>query len=270
MNNKTERTSLHTKAISTSIRSKDFWRLYILAVLIVFCSVFYYFGEIVDLMGWESLRWDFFYSVHDIHRMLFIVPIVYAGYVLGTRATILVTLVVAGICAPRALFISPYPDPIIRPLIFIVVAGSLGCLAAMVRTKLTKRTSTATIMKREIDKLLALSDQRQEGMLIIGPDYQIRHINSTMQMHFGEITNPFCYKYLRGQDEPCQDICKLPEVLAGTVKQWKYILSDGHVFEVLASPYIDADGVNCLYATFRDINTGESEDNGEPESEEQV
>lgn len=270
MNNKTERASLYRKAITASLRNKDFWRLYILAVLLVFCSIFYYFGEIIDLAGWKNLRLDFFYGVHDVHRLLFIIPIVYAGYVLGTRATILVTLVVGGICTPRALFISPYPDPILRPLIFIMIAGSLGYLAALLRTRLAKRTFTETMMKREIDRLSALSDQMQEGILIISPDYHIRHFNSTMQKYFGEVTSPFCYKYLRGLDEPCRDICKLPEVLAGAIKQWKYILSDDRVFEVLASPYVDADGKVCLYATFRDIKTGESEDDGEPESEEQV
>jgi len=255
------------KALSTTIRSKDFWRLYILAVLMVFCSIFYYFGEIVDLTGWESLRWSFFYGVHDIHRLLFLIPIIYTGYVFGTRAVILVTIVVVGICTPRALFISPFPHPILRPLVFILIAGTLGYLAALVRTRMKRRGYLESTMKREIDRLSALSDRMEEGVVIIGPDYRMRYFNSSIRGYIGEVTSPYCYKYLRGLDEPCGEVCKLSEVLAGAVRRWRYELPDGRVFEVLASPCIDADGVVCQYATFRD--TMAHEESGKRASEQQ-
>ena len=69
------------------LRSRDFYKLYTLGILMVYCILFYYFGEIIDFFGWESLRWGFFYSVHDIHRLLFLAPIIYSAYYFGIRAT---------------------------------------------------------------------------------------------------------------------------------------------------------------------------------------
>ncbi len=255
------------KALSIAIRSKDFWRLYILAVLMVFCSIFYYFGEIVDLVGWQGSRWDFFYGIHDIHRLLFLIPIIYTGYVFGTRATVLVTIIVVGICIPRALFISPFAHPLLRLLVFILIAGALGYLAALVRTRMKRRGYLESMMRREIGRLSALSDRMEEGIILIGPDYRIRYSNSSMRLYFGEVTSPYCYQYLRGLDEPCGEVCKLSEVLAGAVRRWRHELPDGGVFEVLASPYIDADGAVCQYATFRD--TMVHEERGKRASEQQ-
>lgn len=255
------------KVLSTAIRNRDFWRLYILAVLMVFCSIFYYFGEIVDLVGWDSTRWSFFYGVHDIHRLLFLIPIVYTGYIFGARAVVLVTIVVVGIFMPRALFISPFEHPILRPLFFILIAGTLGYLASLVRVRMKRRGYLESRMRREIDRLSALSDRIEEGILIIGPDYRIRYFNNSMQRNFGEVTSPYCYTYLRGLDVPCGEVCKLSEVLAGAVRRWQYELPDGRVFEVLASPYIDTDGAACQYATFRD--TMVQEERGKRVSEQQ-
>jgi hypothetical protein len=41
--------------------------------------------------------------------------------------------------------------------------------------------------------------------------------------------------------------------LNGQVEQWQYTFSNGKTFELLASPYVDADGVVCQLATYRDI-----------------
>ena len=235
-------------------RSDAFRRLCILGLLLGCCSAFYYFGEIVDFAGWESLRWSFFYTVHDIHRLLFLIPIVYAGWALGARAAILTTVISVGVCLPRALFISPYPDPILRPVLFILIAGTLGHLAAKARSTLKQRSYLEATLRREIDRLSAISEGMAEGILIIGPDHRIRYFNRSMRRDFGEITgSPCCYQYLRGLDGPCADICKLPEVMHGAVTHCEYELPNGRIYDVLASPYVDSDGVVCQLSSFRDV-----------------
>ncbi|OGO07660.1 MAG: hypothetical protein A2Y92_01585 [Chloroflexi bacterium RBG_13_57_8] len=96
-------------------------------------SLFYYFGEIVDLAGWDALRWEFFYSVHDVHRLVFLIPIIYAAYVFGFKASIIISVISLMVFLPRALFISAYPNALARMLIFILISGSLGCLVAVLR-----------------------------------------------------------------------------------------------------------------------------------------
>jgi hypothetical protein len=109
-------------------RNRDNYRLLILALMMLLCTLLYYFGELVDFLGWEALRWNFFYSVHDAHRLLFLAPIIYAGYLFGARAAIIITVVSVNIFLPRALFISPFPDPLPRTVLFIIIAGVIGYL----------------------------------------------------------------------------------------------------------------------------------------------
>jgi hypothetical protein len=109
-------------------RYRDDYRLLMLGLMMLLCALFYYFGELVDLLGWETLRWHFFYSVHDFHRLLFLAPIVYAGYFFGVRAAIIITVISVNIFLPRALFISPFPDPLPRTVLFIIIVGVIGYL----------------------------------------------------------------------------------------------------------------------------------------------
>jgi ABC-type spermidine/putrescine transport system permease subunit I len=109
-------------------RNLDNWRLLILGLMMLFCTLFYYFGELANFLGWGALRWHFFYSVHDFHRLLFLAPIVYAGYFFGVRAAIIITVISVNIFLPRALFISPFPDPLSRTVLFIIIAGVIGYL----------------------------------------------------------------------------------------------------------------------------------------------
>ena len=109
---------------------RENYKLFILPLLLVVCTLFYYFGELVDWAAWDSLRNNFFYGIHDVHRLLFLAPIVYAGYTARVKGAIIVTLVSFIIFLPRAFFISPYPDPLLRMIIFVLFAGVIGYLVA--------------------------------------------------------------------------------------------------------------------------------------------
>ncbi|UCB43649.1 MAG: PAS domain-containing protein [Dehalococcoidales bacterium] len=239
--------------LTTSAKKRDFQHLGILALMMVFCSVFYYFGEIIDLTGWEGLRWSFFYSVHDVHRLLFLIPIIYAGYFLGYKATALVTIVAVGTCLPRALFISTFPDPLLRPVLFIIVASVLGYFAARVRDLSKKQHRSKVLLNNKIDRLSAILEGIGIGVLIIGPDYSIRFYNRNLIRDFGEVTKSHCYEYLHGLDAPCHPVCKLSDVINGAVERWEYVFPDGRTFEISASPHIDSDGVTCQLSVLRDI-----------------
>jgi len=216
-----------------------------MTILFAFCTLFYYLSELLDLAGWDASRWGFFYGVHDIHRLLFLAPIIYAGFFFGRRAAIVITIIAVGICLPRALFISPFPDPILRPVLFMIIAGSLGYLTAIARNRSERCSQLEALLKSERDKLSKILDGVEEGVLIIGPDYRIRFMNPSMVRDFGEGVNSPCYKYLHNIDAPCDQICKLPSVIKGTVEKWEYNFPDGRTYQVLASPCVDSDGVVC-------------------------
>ena len=103
------------------------------------------------------------------------------------------------------------------------------------------------------DKLLGILGRMGDGILITSPDYKIRFMNSNMIRDFGEGIGSHCYKYLHNLESPCDQVCKLPNVIAGEVERWEYNFPDGRIYEVLASPYLDTDGVVCQLTTFRNI-----------------
>ena len=121
-----------------SLPRKTVGRFYLLVAQYFICAIFYYLGEIFTLAGLDFTGWDFLYGVHYFHRLLFLEPIIYAGYVFGMRAVIIVTIIVVNTMLPRALLISSFPDPLLRMLLFIIVAATIGYLTARVHQKMRR------------------------------------------------------------------------------------------------------------------------------------
>jgi PAS domain-containing protein len=242
-----------SKVVKAGLNDRMFRRLYVLGLLIFFCTLFYYFGEIVDYFKLDSLRWDIFYAVHDVHRLLFMAPILYAAYAFGVRATVIITLISGGIWMPRAIFFSPYPSPLMRAVLFFVVEGTIGYLTASILNKNKSIGKLEREVQAERDRLQGILKRMSDGVVMIGPDYKIRFANEVMTRTFGVADGLPCYKYIYHLVEPCGNQCHLQEVINGNTARWEYLFPDGTVFEVEASPYVDSDGVVCQLATYRDI-----------------
>jgi len=250
---KVDKPTVGRQTILAVLRSRNPYSFYTLFLLWGCCTLFYYFGELVDFAGWEALRWNFFYGVHDIHRLFFLAPIIYAGYVFGVKAAVIITIVAVMTFLPRALFISPFPDPILRTVLFAIIAGVMGYLTATTRRESERRSRLEALLISERDAMLGILERMEEGVLITGPDYRIRFMNPNMIRDFGEGTGSHCYECLCRFDEPCHQICKLPKVINGAIERWEYSFPDGRTYEVLASPYIDSDETVCQLTTFRNI-----------------
>jgi len=234
------------------LRRRDFHRSFI-TFLFVYYSIVYYFGELVDLAGWEALRWDFFYGVHDVHRLFFLIPVIYTGYIFRVKWALITTLASFIVFLPRALIISPFTDPTIRMVLFTIVAGIMGTLTGMVHNESERRSRLEALIESERDKLLGILERMEDGVLLIGPDYRIRFTNPSMVREFGEGTGSYCYEYLHDFDSPCDQTCKLPNVIGGTTERLEYNFTDGRTYDVIASPFTDSDGEVCQLATFRNI-----------------
>ena len=230
------------------------FRLFILPLLLIICSLFYYFGELVDWAAWDAVRKEFFYGVHDVHRLLFLAPIIYAGYKGRVQGALIVIMLTFVIFLPRALFISPYPDPFLRMLLFVIFAGVIGVLVGTIRNQATKRRQLEAMISSERDKLVRIVDGMADGVVITGPDYRIRFLNSKMVNAFGKGMGLTCYKYLRNADAPCQQECHIPDVINNEeIQKWECSFPDGKTYEVMAAPYVDTDGSVCQISIFRDI-----------------
>jgi len=235
------------------LTSRDFVRFYILVSLFGICSLIYYYGELVDWAGWKVIDHGFFYGVHDIQRLLFLIPVVYAGYFYRIGGALTVTMAAFVVFLPRAIMVSSYPDPVLRPAIFTLVGGAVGVLIGLVRNEAERRSRLESLVRGERDRMLAMLENMDEGVLIAGPDYTIRFLNQSMKKDFGDGIGLTCYQYLHSFDEPCGGLCRLSEVVGGKVEKWEYNFPDGRTFEVVGSPFADSDGTMCQLATFRNI-----------------
>lgn len=246
-------------SVISFVTSRNAFSFYYLFYMWGILTLFYYFGELADYAGWEALKWSFFYTVHDVHRLLFLIPILYAGYVFGVRAVIIITIITTATFLPRALFISPYPDPLARMLVFVIAAGIMGYLTAYARRESKRHKKTAALLTDERNKVRGILERMEDGVLVISPDYKVRYMNPTMVKYFGEGCGKHCYETLKNLNGPCEDICHLDDVIKGKIAKWEHEFPDGRSYEVVASPYRDTDGVICQLTIFknlsREINT---------------
>jgi PAS domain S-box-containing protein len=107
----------------------------ITVLLLLFCTVFYYLGEIMGYFGLTVGGWIFLDTVHDLHRLLFLCAIIYASIAFRVRGAIIATIITFLLLLPRALLISQYPDPVVRVVVFIIFALVSGILMGMARNQ---------------------------------------------------------------------------------------------------------------------------------------
>ena len=110
--------------VSRGVRSPHFW---IIAALMAVLTLVYYAGY-TSLAHLGSFFTDAF--PHDLHRTLFLIPIIYAAIAFRVRGALGASLVFLCIMLPRSVY-SPYADPLVRPLIFALFTVFMGMLAGM-------------------------------------------------------------------------------------------------------------------------------------------
>ena len=111
------------------VRNRHFWGIVvIMAALIVFYNANY-----IDLANWFPWLKEVFTTefIHDLHRSLFLIPLLYAGAMFRVRGAIACWLVFLAAVMPRALYFSPYPDSLPRTVTFSLMALLAGMLIAL-------------------------------------------------------------------------------------------------------------------------------------------
>ena len=140
--------------------------------------------------------------------------------------------------------------------------GGLAALLAMVSSVLGPFTGgneaewtlyLEKALKAERDRLMAMLNTMEEGVAIIGADHKIRFMNPSMVRDFSNGVGDYCYRHLYGFDEPCDEVCKLPQVIRGSTERWDHTFADGRTYDMIAAPFADSDESPCMLATFRNV-----------------
>jgi len=128
------------------------------ASLFAVCGLFYYFGQVADLLNWQWFRWDIWYTVHDFHRLLFLAPIILGGWYFGYKGVAVISLLTIIIFIPRALWFSPFPDSLTRALLMGAAEGIGGCLVIFIWRRKGVQTSSPGEPGETVEETYAVAD----------------------------------------------------------------------------------------------------------------
>jgi signal transduction histidine kinase len=147
--------------VSRGIRSPHFW---VIAALMVILSLIYYAGYTPLAQLGNFFTNDF---PHDLHRTLFLIPIIYASIAFRVRGALVTSSVFLCVMLPRT-FYSPYADPLGRPLLFVLFTASLGVLAAMLIDQVEKERKAhaeLNIAHQELSAYVRKLEESQEQLI---------------------------------------------------------------------------------------------------------
>ncbi len=159
--------------------------IWYITIIMVVCSIFYYLDTILELMGWMRPQWGVLYTVHDLHRLLFFIPVVYASYIFRVRGAIVTTLISMLIFLPRAILISPYPEPVLRPIAFVIILGGVGILVSKLLDSITKHKRAEQALRESEEKYRQLIESIHEGIWVIDKDACTTFVNPRMAEMLG-------------------------------------------------------------------------------------
>ena len=141
------------------VRSPHFW---IITVLMIVCASIYYVEQ-TPLINIPPFNYSFFTSIHDLHRTLFFIPIVYAALVFRVRGSLIASFAFLCVVLPRALLFSPYPNPLLRPLLFVTFASFIGLLLATHLNRIEKERKTRAELSAAYQELSEYDRHLQES-----------------------------------------------------------------------------------------------------------
>jgi len=136
-------------------------------MLFAACLLFYYFDEVLSIFKLNFRYSEIFYTVHDLHRILFLAPIVYASYHFGIKGAVASAALIFLLFLPRAIFVSPYPNPFLRMFSFCVLACIIGVLTARVTAALYANETRFRELFDNIGSGVAVYETHDDGNTFI-------------------------------------------------------------------------------------------------------
>jgi len=240
-----------------------------IAVLVVVFSITYYAGQLG--IAWFPFGERFLANeyAHDVHRSLFLIPMVYTAIVFRFKGALFISIVVFIILLPRGLFYSPIPDPLLRPVVFAMVSSLATIALGLERDRRIREAKTLEELTLSTDLLQAsrtrykdLFDSATDAIIIRDLKGNILEVNKAateitgypaeelIKMNISQLLTP---------DSLDIAIQMQQKQLSGETIGHRYELElvkkngDTAIVDVAISTIIDNDEPIAVQATVRDI-----------------
>ena len=141
--------------------------LWIIILLMALFSFVYYLDQ-TPLVNTPLFNHNFFTGVHDIHRVFFLIPIVYASIIFRRKGGLITSFIFLCVVLPRAFIFSPYNDPLLRPLVFVLFSTLTSLLIAISLSQFEREKKTNTALNeayRELGKAHQSLKESQDQLI---------------------------------------------------------------------------------------------------------
>ena len=154
--------------VSRGVRGPHFW---IIVALMAVLTLVYYAGH-TPLARLGSFFTDAF--PHDLHRTLFLLPIIYAALTFRIRGALVASFAFLCVVLPRSFF-SPYADPLLRPLFFVLFIAFVGVLTALLMDRIDEEREIVRRLKESREQLVHAEKLASLGQLAASIAHEINN-----------------------------------------------------------------------------------------------
>ena len=161
----------------------------ILLVLFSILAFIYYIDQTPLIKRWPFNN-TFFTGVHDLYRTLFLIPILYAAFIFRLRGSLLTSLAFFGVILPRAFYFSPYPNPVLRPVISVALSAIIGVLVTVWLNRLGKERKARAELMTAYEEIQDYDRRLKENQAMLIQAEKLASMGQLSASIAHEINNP--------------------------------------------------------------------------------
>jgi signal transduction histidine kinase len=131
-----------------------------------------------------------FAGVRDLHRTFFLIPIVYAALIFGIKGSLIVSLAFLCVVLPRAFFLSPYPNPLLRASISVASSAIIGMLVAAWHSRLKAEKKDKERLAAAYEELKGYHSRLEENQTMLIQAEKLASMGQLAASIAHEVNNP--------------------------------------------------------------------------------